>query len=196
VLANRPREKIYFPISNSDPATLTAKQRASWLNRLSAFPVEARRAIDDLQPFKGLGAEDPLWRIHELDRVDKHQLIPTVLPIVKLGVRYDPVQHGSLPEDFRIAEGFLGYCPREGSSIAIQIKGGLDLPGLPRFIGEIGFEWDGGHHVRISAMRDLCDYMADEVLPKFAPLFDQRSAKSRRPTSQILIRYGYEAPSA
>ncbi len=195
-LANRPERQIYFPISNSDPTKLTAKQRASWRDRLSIFPAEARQAIEDLQPFRGLGTEDPLWRIHELDRVDKHQLIPTVLPIVKLGVKYDPVQHATLPEDFRIAEGFLGYHPRDGSTIAIQIKGGLDLPAPPRFSGEIGFEWEGGHLVRISVVSALCDYMADEVQPKFARLFGQQLAQPTRPTSQILMRYGYDGPSA
>jgi len=62
---------VYFPISNS-----AKEYEAESGGKTKGIPDEAKKIIDSIHPY--LGGNNTLWAIHELDRVDKHRLVPTV----------------------------------------------------------------------------------------------------------------------
>lgn len=68
VLANRnvPTRHTGFPIAES-PSKLVSIFR----KKVAGMRPEAKKAIKDLRPYNG--GNDPLWRIHYLDIVDKHK---------------------------------------------------------------------------------------------------------------------------
>jgi hypothetical protein len=66
-------EKTGFPIADSPKAYEAEKKR----REVERMRPSAIKAIDSLEPYKG-GTGHDLWRIHELDRIDKHRLLITV----------------------------------------------------------------------------------------------------------------------
>ena len=62
---------IGFPIAES-----MAKYEAIKVGKVEGMRPEAKKAIDRLKPYKG--GNDPLWRVHELDNIDKHRALFTV----------------------------------------------------------------------------------------------------------------------
>ena len=44
--------------------------------KVDGMRLDAKEAIDRLKPYKG--GNDPLWRVHELDNIDKHRALFTV----------------------------------------------------------------------------------------------------------------------
>jgi hypothetical protein len=63
-----PSRAIEFPIAKD-----AASYEADKPRKVRGMRAEAVRAIDDLKPYKG--GNDALWRIHELDIIDKHRSI-------------------------------------------------------------------------------------------------------------------------
>jgi hypothetical protein len=66
-----PSRRIEFPIAK-DEATYEAEKA----RKVEGMRPEAIEAIDRLKPYKG--GNDALWRIHELDNIDKHRSLFTV----------------------------------------------------------------------------------------------------------------------
>lgn len=64
-------KRVYFPIYES-----AERYKAKSDGKTKGMPVKAKQLIDGLCPYSG--GNDPLWTIHELDRIDKHRLLPTV----------------------------------------------------------------------------------------------------------------------
>jgi hypothetical protein len=62
---------IGFPIAKSVTDYETIKA-----GKVEGMRPEAKEAIDRLKPYKG--GNDPLWRVHELDNIDKHRALFTV----------------------------------------------------------------------------------------------------------------------
>lgn len=62
-----------FPIADSAEGYKAEKKR----RKVKRMRSGAVKAIDSLQPYKN-GKGDALWRIHKLDRADKHRLLVTV----------------------------------------------------------------------------------------------------------------------
>src|ERR1700677_3025165 len=62
---------VYFPISNS-----ANEYEAESGGRTKGVPDEAKKIIDSIHPY--FGGNNLLWALHQLDRVDKHRLVPTV----------------------------------------------------------------------------------------------------------------------
>ena len=71
----RPQE-VEFPIFTDRTRYLTNAPK-----RIGLIPPAAQEEIERLQPFnKGLNAEThPLWRIHQLSRIDKHRTIGVIV---------------------------------------------------------------------------------------------------------------------
>jgi hypothetical protein len=65
--------RIGFPIAET-----SKKYKAEKRAKVKGMLPEARKAIDRLKPYKG--GNDALWRIHELDNIDKHRSLFTVAP--------------------------------------------------------------------------------------------------------------------
>lgn len=63
--------KCCFPIGWSFDNYKDIKQGGA----IAGMSPEAKKAIDDLRPYKGPDGNEPLWRIHYLDIVDKHRHI-------------------------------------------------------------------------------------------------------------------------
>jgi len=63
--------RVYFPIEKDAQTYENDKNRKT--NGISA---EAKLLIDSVKPYKG--GSDVLWRIHELNNLDKHRLLVTV----------------------------------------------------------------------------------------------------------------------
>jgi hypothetical protein len=68
-----PSIDVSFPISASSKIYESRKAR-----KVKGMRPEAIEAIDRLKPYKG--GNDLLWRLHELDNIDKHRFIFTVAP--------------------------------------------------------------------------------------------------------------------
>jgi len=62
---------VYFPISNS-----AKEYEAESGGKTKGVPGEAKKMIDSIYPY--FGGNNALWALHQLDRVDKHRLLPTV----------------------------------------------------------------------------------------------------------------------
>ena len=68
-----PSRRVEFPIAK-DAATYEADKR----QKVKGMRADAVRSIDALQPYKGVCNGDALWRIHDLDNIDKHRALFTV----------------------------------------------------------------------------------------------------------------------
>ena len=62
---------VYFPIGKDAKEYKTAK------TRIKRMRQDAKKAIDDIEPYGG-GAGETLWHIHSLDIIDKHKLLIAV----------------------------------------------------------------------------------------------------------------------
>jgi len=128
VLANRKqiRRGTGFPIS----ATVKHFEKAS-VGKIKGISTKADRFIRRLKPYKG--GNTPLWILHELDALDKHQgIIPVAAANVAvmanwstplLSVGDGKIYIGSVPPGakplgtgFGIPTGFVPVCPLEDNS--------------------------------------------------------------------------------
>jgi hypothetical protein len=66
-----PSRRIEFPIAETP-----IKYEAEKARKVEGMRPEAIEAIDRLKPYKG--GNDALWRIHELDNIDKHRALFTM----------------------------------------------------------------------------------------------------------------------
>jgi hypothetical protein len=60
--------QIGFPIAEN-----VTKYESIKAGKVDGMRSEAKEAIDRLKPYKG--GNDPLWRVHELDNIDKHRAL-------------------------------------------------------------------------------------------------------------------------
>jgi hypothetical protein len=70
-LSEKEIRQIEFPIAETETKYESDKAR-----KVKGMLPEAVRAIDRLKPYKG--GNKALWRIHELDNIDKHRSLFTV----------------------------------------------------------------------------------------------------------------------
>ncbi len=68
-----PFEHVYFPARFNSAAEYKAKR----LGQVQGMRPDAIKAIDAVEPYKG-GKGDILWRLHQLNLIDKHRLLLTV----------------------------------------------------------------------------------------------------------------------
>lgn len=70
----------------------------SGLHKIRGMDARAQTEIERLQPYKrgSLFREDPLWKLHELDRINKHRLLHVVAIsgtlALRMGAGYDPAR--------------------------------------------------------------------------------------------------------
>ncbi len=65
-----PFDHVYFPISDS-----ASKYEAGKARQIKGMRQDAIDAIDAIKPYKG--GNDILWRLHSLNKIDKHRLLLT-----------------------------------------------------------------------------------------------------------------------
>jgi hypothetical protein len=68
-----PTTKTEFPIF--DHAPVTAKDKARFNGKIEGMRQEAINAIWDIHPYQG--GDNTLWRLHRLNRIDKHNMLIT-----------------------------------------------------------------------------------------------------------------------
>ncbi len=110
-----------FPISKDN--TSYEFRRAAIVNRVRPEVIEA---LDKLKPYKG--GNDPLWRVHELNRIDKHRALFTFA--------HDFVLYADwLSDDFlfkRDAPDYAGlYDPEVEKEMQFEIEKSLSKPQVP-----------------------------------------------------------------
>jgi hypothetical protein len=71
VAGNQPHSGTGFPIAES-----MSKYEAMKARKVEGMTCDAKRAINALKPYRG--GNEPLWRIHDLDIVDKHRELVVV----------------------------------------------------------------------------------------------------------------------
>jgi len=87
-----------FPITETAQEYTTAKIR----RKINGLSRTAESAIDALKPYKG--GNDPLWRLHCMNNIDKHRLILSAASVMAL--------HHLLPSQKReITQMFFGSNP-------------------------------------------------------------------------------------
>ena len=85
---------IYFPIAEDAAAYKLAKSK-----KTKGLAQHAKDTIDALNPYRG--GNDTLWKIHELNNLDKHRLLVTVGSSVRsfdLGAHMVATMRKSFPE--------------------------------------------------------------------------------------------------
>lgn len=78
-----PSTHIYFPICKG-----LKEYRTESVRKTDGMPQSAKDRIDAFEPY--LGGDDRLWKLHQLDIVDKHRLLTTTATVVtKMGFNVD-----------------------------------------------------------------------------------------------------------
>ena len=94
----KPSERSAFPIAKSSTIYMSSKAR----REIEVARPDAIKYIDTLEPYKG--GSDALWRLKELDDIDKHRLLLAV------GTRYT-ARRATPSERERLRKGFVGSHP-------------------------------------------------------------------------------------
>lgn len=68
-----PFEHVYFPARFNSASEYESKR----MGQVQGMRQEAIKAIDAIEPYQG-GKGDILWRLHQLNNIDKHRLLLTV----------------------------------------------------------------------------------------------------------------------
>lgn len=138
------RGSIEFPIFKDRDRFEGDKDR-----KLRGVPADAKTFIAGLQPFQA-GPENaqshPLWRIHELDRMDKHRVVLTLAMIGREATFRVPKGHrivtASVVEDGAVFSTIFPDAPTQKVNVEVNavFDVGVDIGGtkvaLPRLIAD------------------------------------------------------------
>jgi hypothetical protein len=110
---------VEFPIARDFPTYESEKAK-----KLEGIRPEAVKAIDDLKPYKGGNAH--LWRIHELDNIDKHRALYSVAKDQLFTSAWMPEMGGVTYLAKATEPLFSGVLDSEvGEEIRVEIEGAL-----------------------------------------------------------------------
>jgi hypothetical protein len=160
-----------FPIFRK-PGPGTDGFHGSGIQKCWTLPVEAKVIIERLQPYqRGKKADrDPLWAIHDLDRVDKHRRLVTSLIGLRSASFFIPP--GFAADWFHIAKGrdlkdgdVIAYVPAPHAQAAKDFNPHISIHVALKERPLSDFETVG------QQIGNLCDYVETEVIPEFAPFF-------------------------
>lgn len=91
---NLPGRHIYFPIEKDKDTYEKEKNR-----KTDGISIKAKLLIDEVKPYRG--GNEILWRIHELNNIDKHRLLITVgsaFRSVDIGAHMHATMKKSVPD--------------------------------------------------------------------------------------------------
>jgi len=149
-----PSRRIEFPIAK-DAATYEAEKA----RKVEGIRPETVKVIDALQPYKGGCHGDALWRIHELDNIDKHRT------------------------PFRVGQDYLLIADWMPSDYLVR------KAGPPHFVGVEGFDANVQEDMQLEvekalgnsqvvqddallpSLRQLVNFV-DDLIGKFLPLLE------------------------
>jgi hypothetical protein len=155
-LSKRQIRSICFPVFGERDSTYEIIR--------GVFPSTVAVVLDDLQPFKrGTAFPDhPLWQLHELWNLDKHQTIPVspasmILTFPRYGGEY--CGRMSVFDDHlevRFPLSVARNCPvKFEPQISIEVLFGVE--------GRIVVSWE--------RLREIYDFVRNDVIPRFARFF-------------------------
>jgi len=149
VAGSKITKQDYFPISESFDRYESRK--AGIVNRVRPKVIET---LDWLKPYKG--GNDDLWRVHELDRIDKHRALFTLA--------HDFVLYADwLDRELlfkRDAPDFAGFYDEQvEQNMQFEIEKSLGQPQVP------------GRDAVLPSMRQLVDFV-DSAILKFKPFLE------------------------
>lgn len=177
-----PPAKTGFPIFLKSKDYNRSKGPGSGHYMVRGMSGKAKRAIRDLQPYRraklrGKTADsDPLWLLHELNRVDKHQLLQVAafnLQIVRITTTLNGGRGGGY---FGAGTGPL----KSGDEVHRRRISGLPHPKVEiksDFEPDIAFAQPGPAYGRpiVETLLDAGDAIVRDVLPKLEPLLPPRT---------------------
>ena len=152
-LTPRQEKRVNFLIFHENDST--------YRDRRLLFPSAVGEVFDTIQPYLRGNAyrDDPLWQLDELWRLDKHIMIPANCQKIYVALP----DHEHLGRDangrmiFRLPMALKWLRPDE-------IK--------PTITPEILFgEYMGNFEVSVPRLREIYNFVCDEVIPKFAGFF-------------------------
>ena len=144
----------------------------SGLHKLRGIDGEAVKAIEGIQPYhRGTAyAEDPLWVIHELDRIDKHRrlhLIGYAMGSVGIGAGPDGTAYlGS------VQFSKMGHSgPVENGTVVADFTASADSHFQLNFTREIALSEATLPNANrlVPTLSQLRDYIRDRVIPLLSP---------------------------
>jgi hypothetical protein len=145
-LTEREMRHIYFPIAET-----SEKYESEKPAKVKGMLLEAVEAIDRLKPYKG--GNPALWRIHELDNIDKHRTLFTLAP--------DFLFTGDWFEGAYLVKSqnplFAGVETEVEKDIQLEIKEALNQPQV------------SNANALLPALHELVDFV-DNLVVRFKPL--------------------------
>ena len=146
-----PYKRTEFPIFKDREEFADAGRR-----KVRDLPPAAQEEIEKLQPYqKGTEVEgDPLWVLHGCCNIDKHRTIIGRFNSYKLPVTMDASLVGTF---------------EDGDVIGTAL--GVDEGVEPQITLKVAFDIGAGRLVGIEDLRDLHEYIASSVIPRFARFF-------------------------
>jgi hypothetical protein len=157
---NRTEERqIHFPIFET--------RNATYEDRRALFPPAVAEIIDTFQPYLRRNAfrDDPLWQLNELWTLDKHRNIPTAPYELSLGFPSIPgwerfVRRNGITYDLDVA-----------FPIALAFDRSVNLK--PDVSVEILFGETGILEITLSRLREINNFVRNEVIPRFMGFFPE-----------------------
>lgn len=152
----REERRIQFPISKLKDST--------YESLLSLFPSAVTPDIDSFQPYLRGGAfrDDPLWQLNELWTLDKHRTIPTLPYALNLGFPGTGWKHF-------VHIDRLTYDLEVRFPLAFAWTYPVDLK--PNVSVEILFGETNVFEISLSRLREINNFVRNEVIPRFAGFF-------------------------
>jgi hypothetical protein len=150
------QRQINFPIFE--------ERNATYEDRRKLFPPTVADIIDTLQPYLRGNAfrDDPLWQLNELWNLDKHRTSSIPPYNVNIGFSDDLlhsfVRHNRLTYDLEVAIPLFIAWTRK-----------VDLK--PKLTVEILFGETNYLELPISRLREINDFVRNDVIPKFTGFF-------------------------
>jgi hypothetical protein len=151
-----PNKKIGFPI-------FCRRNDGEFRKKVKAFPPRAQDIIETLQPYHaGNSAEKHiLWVLHTLDIANKHKVVPTTIVQIRrwygdgaiyLGMKASLLDNGDI--DFT----WDSQSPEPELDPHSSVTVVFDMPGP-------------ANGTEITGIQRIYDFIANEVLPRFADFF-------------------------
>lgn len=139
--------------------------------KIWSLPIDAKVIIERMQPYNGWnglkGKRHPLWLIHDLDRIDKHRTLLSVVwgttsnqMSTSSRIRYMTLKGGNLKNGDVVAEASSINSPEAIERINVELSYHVSLQ-------EEGI----GPESILSQLATLYNFVRDELLPEFEPFF-------------------------
>ncbi|MGN7187382.1 hypothetical protein [Microbacterium enclense] len=145
-------------------------------NELTIFPrvrSEALAAVESLQPYRsGDGERHPLWRLNQLNNIDKHRLLHVTSLSGAGGVAFVPApldpEISTTQEQRRHTVRLLPEEPQVFRATASEMHDPAAMAGLWSYTVVLGESGAGFREQIVGIGRELLDFIADRALPTLA----------------------------